>query len=155
MHKPSKNKFPRRKFITSGPGKIFTCDCAYMEFYEKANKGNKYLLVILDLYSRYLNVFPVKSLRAEDIVPALEQYLNNSIYDYSKIFTDDGVEFKSNAAQRLYKRFNIKHYSTFNKEIKAGIAERAIRTLKNKIGRFITMTNSEKYIHILPTICDT
>ena len=58
LHKKQAKKFKRRKFICSRPGAIITADVAYMHHYEKQNEGFKYLVVFIDMFSRYTHVVP-------------------------------------------------------------------------------------------------
>ena len=123
-----------------------------MHQYSVANNGVKYLLVFIDMYSRFLIVKTLKSLKYSSVVPVLREFFEENIYSYKKIFTDEGSEFISKEAKQIYKRFNVKWYTVFNKKIKSGIAERVIRSLKQKIGKYITLNNSEKYVDVLQDI---
>lgn len=155
LHKVTKKRFKRRPFITAGPGKLICCDVAYLKNYEKSNDGNGYLLVFIDVFSRYLTVYMLKSLKSKDIIPKMDDFFSNSIYKYTKMITDEGIEFTSNASVQLLNKLKVCRYHTYNREIKASHAERVIKTLKMKISRFITEFNSERYIDDLSKIVDT
>lgn len=154
LHKVTPKKFKRRPFLVKGPGITIACDVAYMIHYQKDNDGYKYLLVFIDIFSRYLSVYPLKSIKSKDVIPNLKHFFNNSIYKYSKILTDEGKEFTSKSIIELLDKIDVCAYHTFNREIKAAHVERVIRTLKMKISRYITEFNSERYIDVLPTIVD-
>lgn len=149
------NKFPRRYFMVSRAGKTICFDIAYLIDYSLSNNGFKYLLVGVDMFSRYLNVFPLKSLKASEISENLNLFFKNNIFSYEKIFTDLGSEFIAKQSRAVYKKYNILHYSTENREIKASLVEIVIRTLKQKIGKYITHFNTERYIDVLPEIINT
>lgn len=100
-------------------------------------------------------VIPIKSLRSKDILTAFDFFFLNSVYEYKKIFTDEGVEFKSNIIKEFYKRKNLHWYTTQNKEIKSGIVERSIQTIKDKIYKYIYSKNTEYYLDVLNIIVDT
>lgn len=155
LHKVSKKKFKRRPFIVKGPGVTVACDVAYMLHYQKDNDGCKYMLVFIDIFSRYLSVYPVKTIKSKDISPKIKHFFDNSIYKYSKMLTDEGVEFTSKSVNELLNKMQVCAYHTFNRDIKASHAERVIRTLKMKISRYITEFNTERYIDVLPIIVET
>lgn len=72
--------------------------------------------------------------------------------DVSRIHTDRGSEFYNRLVKDYLKNKNMILYSVSSYEIKAAIAERVIRTLKNKIYRYLTSENTLKYIDVLPQI---
>ena len=150
LHKHNGNRFPRRRFYFKQPGYYILSDVAYMKDYEKQN--TPYLLILIDGYSRYLTVIPLKSLRANEVKQVLDTFLTNSIYSYRKIFTDCGQEYRSGLMKSLYKKHKILWYTTYNKTIKVSIAERVILTLKNKIKRYVTEFNTEYYLDVLDDI---
>ena len=72
LHRHGRNKFSRRKFMFKQPGHTLMADVAYMKMYEKENVP--YLFILMDGYSRYLSVFPVKSLKASEVVKILDSF---------------------------------------------------------------------------------
>ena len=153
LHKHNRNRFPRRKFYFKRPGFYILSDVAYMKEYEKENTA--YLLILIDGFSRYLTVIPIKTLKANEMNKVLDTFLTNNIYKYRKIFTDCGQEYRSNILKNLYKKHEIVWYTTHNKSIKVSVAERVILTLKNKIKRYLTEFNTEHYLDVLPDIVKT
>ena len=63
-----------------------------------------------------------------------------------------GTEFFNSLCRKVYNKYNITHYTTYNADIKTSISERVIRTLKSKIYRFLTLSGGKRYIHILKRI---
>ena len=155
LHKLTRKRFKRRPFITNGPGNLVCSDVAYLKDYNKSNDGVAYLMIFIDVFSRYLSVYTLKSLKSQDVVPNMRDFFKNSIYKYSNMVTDEGVEFTSRATMQLLNKLKVCRYHTYNREIKAAPAERVIRTLKMKIARYITEFNSERYIDDLPQIVET
>ena len=125
-----------------------------MEKYSNANDGVAYLLILIDLYSRFLTVYPLK--KKSDVYECLLNFFcEESIYNYSRLFTDSGSEFVNKKCGKLYERLGITWYTTHSKEIKSSIAERVIRDIKFKIGKYITARNDERYINILEDVVYT
>ena len=97
----------------------------------KYNKGIKYLLCAIDLFSKYTLVVPLKDKRGISIVNAFQKIISKGRKP-NKIWVDQGSEFYNNSFKDFLKINNIEMYSTYN-EGKSVVAERFIRTLKNKI----------------------
>ena len=108
-----------------------------MQLISKCNKGIKYLLCVIDLFSRYAWVIPLKNKNGETIVEEFKKILDDSNRKPNKIWVDHGSEFYNNKCKSFLKENDIEMYSTFN-ERKSVIAERFIKTLKNKIYKQMT-----------------
>merc|ERR1712212_205740 len=83
---------------------------------------------------------------------ALESFLEKSLYKYSFVFSDSGSEFLGGHTQKVYDKFNITRYSVKNQKYKCAIAERAIRTIKQRLFRYFSQQNTLKYIDVLDQI---
>ena len=108
----------------------------------KYNKGNKYLFCAIDLFSKYAWVIPIKDKKGTSVVNA-----------FQKIISDQGSEFYNNSFKDFLKINNIEMYSTYN-EGKSVVAERFIRTLKNKIFKHLTAISKNVYFNALDDIVD-
>ena len=102
-----------------------------MQSLSKYNKGNKYLLYAIDLFSKYAWVIPIKDKKGTSIVNAFQKIISEGRKP-NKIWVDQGSEFYNKSFKDFLKINNIEMYSTCN-EGKSVVAERFIRTLKNKI----------------------
>ena len=113
-----------------------------MQLLSKYNKRIKYLLCAIDLFSKYAWLVPIKDKKRTSIVNAFKKILSDSTELHSnrkpnKIWVDQGSEFYNNSFKDFLKINNIEMYSTYN-EGKSVVAERFIRTLKNKIFKHMT-----------------
>ena len=115
---------------------IWGVDLADMQSLSKYNKGIKYLLCAIDLFSKYAWVVPIKDKKGTSIVNAFQKIISKGRKP-NKIWVDQGGEFYNKLFKRFLKLNNIEMYSTYN-EGKSVIAERFIRTLKNKTFKHIT-----------------
>ena len=107
-----------------------------MQSLSKYNKGNKYLLCAIDLFSKYVWLIPIKDKKGVSIVNAFQKIISNGRKP-NKIWVDQGSEFYNNSFKDFLKINNIEMYSTYN-EGNSVVAERFIRTLKNKIFKHMT-----------------
>ena len=122
-----------------------------MQLISKYNKGIRYLLCVIDLFSRYAWVIPLKNKKGESIVEEFEKILDDSDRKPNKIWVDHGSEFYNNKFKSFLKENDIEMYSTFN-EGKSVFAERFIKTLKNKIYKHLTTIGKNVYIDVLDDI---
>ena len=119
----------KHKVHSSFRDNIWGVDLADIQSLSKYNKGIKYLLYVIYLFSKYAWVLPLKDKRGITIVNAFQKIISKGRKP-NKVWVNQGGEF-----YKLFKRFlkinNIKMYSTYNKG-KSVAAERFIRSLKNK-----------------------
>ena len=124
-----------------------------MQSLSKYNKGNKYLLFATDLLSKYMWVVPIKDKRGTSIVNAFQKIISNG-KNPNKIWVDQASEFKDfkdNSFKDFLKINNFKMYSTYNEGISV-VAERFIRTLKNKTFKNMTAISRNVYFDVLDDI---
>ena len=132
---------------------IWGVDLASVQLISKYNKGIRYLLCAIDLFSKYAFVVPLKDKRGTTIVNAFQKVLDNSKRKPNKIWADQGSEFYNNVFKKWLKDNNIEMHSTHN-EAKSVVAERFIRTLKNKIYKHMTAISKNVYFDVLSDIVD-
>ena len=121
-----------------------------MQSLSKYNKGIKHLLCAIDLFSEYAWVIPIKDEKGTSIVNAFKKIISEKRKP-NKIWVDQGSEFCNNAFKDFLKINNIEMYSTYN-EGKFVVAERFIRTLKNKIFKHMTAISKNIYFDVLDDI---
>ena len=125
-------------------------DLADMQSLSKCNKGIKYLLCAIDLFSKYAWVIPIKDKKGTSIVNAFKKIISEGRKP-NKIWVDQGSEFYNNSFKKFLKTNNIEMYSACN-EKKSAVAERFIRTLKNKIFKHMTTISKNIYFDVLDDI---
>ena len=96
LHKPIIKNFKRRKVYSSFKDNIRRVHLADMQLVSKYNKGIRYLLCVIDLFSRYAWVTPLKNKKEESIVEGFEKILDDSNRKPNKIWVDHGSEFYNN-----------------------------------------------------------
>ena len=121
-----------------------------MQSLNKYNKGIKYLLCAIDLFSKYAWVVTLKDKKGTSIVNAFLEIISKGRKP-NKIWVDEDSEFYNTSFKDFLKMNNIEIYSTYN-EGKSVIAERLIKTLKNKIFKHMTATSRNVYFNALDDI---
>ena len=108
-----------------------------MQLISKFNKRFRFLLCVIDIFSKYAWVIPLKDKKGVSIVDAFQKILDDSNRKPNKIWVDKGSEFYNNSFKKWLKDDDIEMYSIHN-EGKYVVAERFIRTLKAKIYKYMT-----------------
>ena len=150
-HKPIIRKFNKRKVYSQFKDNIWGVDLADMQSLSRKNKGIKYLLCAIDLYSKYAFVIPLKDKKGISIVNAFNKIIKQSNRKPNKIWVDQGGEFYNNFFEKCLSDNDINMYSTYN-EGRSVVAERFIRTLKNKLYKHITATGKNVYYNVLDDV---
>ena len=148
LHKPIIRKSNKRKLHSPFIDNIWGAGLAYMQLIGKFNKGFRFLLCVFHIYSEYAQVIALKGKKGITITNAFQKFLDESNRIPNKIWVDKGSEFYSRSMKSWLEKSDKEMYSTCNEE-KSVIAERFIRTLKNK---YLTLVSKNVYIDKLDDI---
>ena len=151
LQKPIIKKLKKTKIYSSFKGNAWGADLADIQLISKFNKGTRILLCVTDIFSKYAWVVPLKDKKFITIVNAIQNILDNSTKLHSirkpnKIWADKNSEFYNSSFKKWLKYIDIELYSRHN-EGKSVVAERSIKTLKNKIYKHMTAV-SKNHISI-------
>ena len=144
LHKPVRRKFKRRRVLVNGIDKIWAADLADMQAFSKFNRGIKYLLAVIDVFSKYGWLIPLKDKTGKSVASALKTIFKERKPE--KMWVDKGKEFYNKDVKDL-----IELYSTENEE-KSSVVERWIRTMKEKMWKYFTTNSTNVYINVLPDL---
>ena len=111
------------------------------------NDGYRFFLLVIDTFSKYGWIIPLKNKKGETIANSLKLIFKEGRRP-EKLWTDKGREFYNKDVKDL-----IELYSTENEE-KSSIVERWIRTMKEKIWKYFTGNNLYTYIDVLPDLVE-
>ena len=139
------------QFIHPLDDNIWGVDLAHMQSLSQYNGGIKYLLCAINLFSKHAWVVPVKHITAIAIGNACQKITSKR--KPNEIWVDLGSEFYNNLFKRSLKVNNIEMYSTYI-EGKSVVAEKFIRTLKNKIFKHVTAVSKNVSFDVLDDAVD-
>lgn len=151
LHKAARKNFKRRKTIIKGYADLWQADLADFQNFKKINQGNRYILMVIDCYSKFLWVEPIKSKTAEAVSFAMKRILNRANYFPKFLQTDAGTEFYNKRFAKIMKDYGINHYSTYSTK-KAAIIERCIRTIKSWLYKEFSARGKNKWIDIIDSV---
>jgi hypothetical protein len=140
-----RRKFPRRKVEAYGVDDIWGADLVDMQEWSKMNKGYKYMLNVIDVYSKYAWSIPLKDKKGDTVAEAFKFIVKNSGRIPKHIWVDKGKEFYNKNMDVWLKEHNINRYSTFG-EHKSCVIERFNRTLKEKMWKRFTAENTRNWV---------
>ena len=124
-----------------------------MQLISKFNKGFRFSLYAIDIFSKYAWVIPFKDKKGVSIVDDFQKVLDDLERKPNKIWIVKGIEFYNNSFKKWLKDNNIEMYSIHN-EGKSIVAKRFIRTLKNKIYQYMSSISKDVYVDKLDDIVD-
>ena len=137
----------------SFPGDILQIDLMDVSKTSTKNNGIKFILTSIDVYSRYVIIFPIKNKSMTTVVNAMENILSKYKIKIHNITTDDGSEFNNSKFKSLMKTNNITHWITpANTPNKMAIIERFHRTLRNMLDLYFDHHNTLKYTNVIDDI---
>lgn len=148
-HKPVRHRFPRRK--TLGSGRFLTCqaDLVDMSKHSAQNDNYKFLVTLIDVYTRMLFVRCLKNKTGIAVAAALEDIFQEFVPSF--LYTDQGKEFYNPQCRQLFERLGITHASP-DSPMKAAMVERANRTLKTRLAKIMTHTETSRYVDVLDDV---
>lgn len=150
MHRPVRRRFPRRTYNVSNIDDVWEADLADLRSIATYNDGFTYLLVVIDVLSKYAWVEALPDKTSACVTRALARILARSDNRTPRqLQTDRGKEFVGAPFQAFLKKRNIAFRAARNPDVKAAIAERFNRTLKERMWRYFTHTREKRYIDVL------
>jgi hypothetical protein len=149
IHKQARINFPRRRVIVKSLNDLFQADLVEMIPYSSKNNGFRYILVVINCFSKFVWAFPLKTKSGNEVAENMEKVFQQQ--QPKNLQTDLGKEFFNKTFQLLMKKYNINHYNTYS-EKKASIVERVNRTLKNLMWKEFNYHGHYRWINLLDNI---
>lgn len=154
LHRKIVRKFPRRKTIVAGVGIQFQADLIDISPIKRENNGTRYLLTVIDCFSRKAVAIPMKKKTQENSINAFKKAFKILGYP-QKLQTDQGSEFIAGSVRKYLEEKRIKWFFTHTTlKSKASIVERFNRTLWEKIIKYLVSKETLNYISALPDILE-
>ena len=87
--------------------------------YSKQNNNYKYILTVIDSFSKYSWCYPLKNKNSNEIINCFKDIFKKSKRKPKMIQSDEGSEFTNKSVQKFFKDDNIKWYHTYNRDLNA------------------------------------
>lgn len=142
-------KIKRAKLFTTSLGHIFQADLFDMQKLSQPNKGYKWILIVIDCFSRYMSTRPLKKKKGENVSEALDMIFSelrntNRLAHKVLLGTDLGGEFYNPHAEKIYKKYEIGHYALRSPK-KAWFAENAGKYLTEKLYKYMYHKGTKRW----------
>lgn len=155
LHRPVRRKYPMLHYTVNNIDDLWEIDLVDMQAVKTYNDGVSFLLICIDVLSKYVWVCPLQNKTNVSIVKAFESLFEKTDRRPLTIQSDNGKEFVGKIVKDYLKKNDINFRVTRNPDVKAAIVERFNRTLKSKMFRYFTFANTRKYVDVLQNFVDS
>ncbi|XP_044577561.1 uncharacterized protein LOC123260480 [Cotesia glomerata] len=152
-HRMNRKRFIRRTYNVESIDDVWEADLADLRSISTYNKGYKYILIVIDVMSKYAWAEPLINKTSLSVTQAFQKILSRSNKRIPRLVqTDSGKEFLGETFQEFLRKKGILFRTVRNPDVKAAIVERLNRTIKERIWRYFTYSRTKKYLDILQKI---
>lgn len=142
---------PNGHMVSLFPDYKYMMDLIDMDKFKQQNKGNKFIYMFIDVFSRKVFCFPIKDNSTENIYPVLKEFINN--HPMSHLVSDNESAFMSKEVQKLLDDNGIRHTTADVHDHRVlGVIDSNIQTIKRAIYKYMKAKNTTKYIDKLDEI---
>lgn len=152
LHKDRRTKFSRNHYIITNIDDLWEMDLIDMQKFSRNNKSCKYILAVIDCFSKFAWCVPIKRKTPDEIIKAFDCIFANTTRRPIKIQSDKGREFVNRNVKKYFECRDINFFTTRDPATKAAICERFIRTIKGIIYKYFTHTNCTRYYEVLDSL---
>ena len=128
LHKPVQRRFDKRSVFAKQVDDIWAADLVDMSPFCRSNQGYRYLLTVIDVYSKYGWIVPMKTKTGKEVAQTFRKLFRNG--HPSRLWADNCTEFYNRQLKGVLEANDVMLYSTKNEE-KSSVVERSNRTMKN------------------------
>ncbi|KAL3094105.1 hypothetical protein niasHT_029187 [Heterodera trifolii] len=154
LMRPRRVHFPRAKTVAAGFMTDVQVDLADFQALSRHNRGHRYLLVAVDVLSKRLFAVPLKNKRAEEMLDAFKELVEQMPMIPHRIFSDKGTEFKNKLLKEFFEEHEIEKHEPVHSTVKASVAERVIRNVKQRLYRYFAERETLNWVEVVQKIVD-
>ena len=148
FHKNVRFKHKTAKTKATAINEHWQADLSDLSRYSDQNENNKFLLFVIDVYSRYLWIEPLINKKPATVKEGFEHIFEDAQAQCAYLATDQGLEFCSGEMKKMLTDRHITHFHMYGAN-KCGIVERVQRTIKTRMFRYFTHAKQNRYIDAL------
>lgn len=153
--KPIRNKYPKMTTRSNDVDERWQLDLMNTTpFGPEDNDNFKFLLIVIDVFSRRLAIVPLYDKSGREVAAATELLFMSTGKIPKTISTDSGAEFQSGDFRSLCRKYEIRQFFTIPDITHASVVERVILTLRRKIGKYMLHNGTNRYLDALGAIVD-
>ena len=155
LHLPLKPRRTIKSVIVSRPNAYYQVDLIELQLENLShfNAGYKYVLNIIDIFSKYLYSYPLKSKDAKTLVTTFTSWLNSLEHHPTVVQSDNGSEFIAKEVKELFKSYGVKQvFSNSYTPQSNGQVERVNYTLKKLLFTIMSSERTKNWLHLLTDV---
>jgi transposase InsO family protein len=133
MHRPARKRFPRNPYTVTYVMYVLECDMTDLQAYARYNDNYRYILTVIDVFSKYLHMVPVKTKSGPSIASAFRSILADPNRRPVWVRTDKGKEFLNKHFQDMLREEGIQFQTCRNPDVKCAAVERLHRTIRDRL----------------------
>jgi len=150
LHRQARKRYPTRKYVVHDIDEQWQADLADVSLLAQQNNGYRFLLCVVDIFSRYAWVRPLRTKTGKEVAAAFKDIFDEGRIP-KRVQTDQGKEFENRDVLRLFSEYDIELFSV-KSAYKAAIVERFNRTLKTKLWKYFTMSTKQQWTDMLQEV---
>jgi len=132
---------------------VWECDLADDKALGRFNDNYKYILSVIDVFSKFLHLVPLRSKTGTAVVSAFTSIFKDSSSRRRRrpvwVRTDKGKEFINRHFREMLKREGNQFQVCRNPDVKFSVVERAHRSIRDRMYKYFTYKNTYRYIDVL------
>lgn len=155
LHREYKKPHVFNPYFVFKKRELIQSDLIDVQRLNQNNNGVKHLLLLIDVLTKKIWVYPLKNKTAINMIINLEKWIKSLKSDKPISFmSDSGTEFKNKDVQNLFKKNNINFIEAHGTS-KAAVAERVNKTLQILLYKYMTQNKTTRYINKLSALVQT
>lgn len=152
LHKNRVLRFNRAAYNITNIDDLWEIDLIDVQQISRQNRGFKYILAVIDCFSKFAWCIPIKRKTPKEVINAFNEIFTSTIRRPITIQSDKGKEFDNSQFRSFLTELNISYRTTRDPVTKAAICERFIRTIKSLMYKYFTFLKSNKYVEVLNSL---
>lgn len=149
LHKDRRFNFKRNRVLALYKDYGWEADLIDMQAYAEENEGHKYILVVIDIFTKFCWLRAIKTKTPAAVCEAFSDIFSSSKRVPHRLRTDRGNEFQSRVNEKFYRDHDILYFTSTNQTVKCSIVERLNRTLKSRFFRYFSSKGHHRYMDVL------
>jgi len=152
LHFPSRRKHHTGRTRCSWIDSDHQSDLAIFHDLRKWNDGFSYVILVVDVLSRYIWCEKLKTKTGKECADAYERILKSSNRVCFRFYSDEGKEYLNKDFAAVLKKYGIEHRIPKNHDVKCGLAENAVKRFKSRVFKYFTENRTLRYVDVMEDI---
>jgi len=150
LHRPNRKRFARNPYTVNNVMDVWECDLVDVQALGRFNDNYKYILSVIDVFSKFLHLVPMRSKTGTAVASAFTSIFKDSSSRRRRVRTDKGKEFINRHFREMLKREGKQFQVCKNPDVKCSVVEGAHKTIRDRLYKYFTYKNTYRYMDDFP-----